>query len=246
MRIRLFALVSVIILAAVSAPAIARAPLKVWPNAKSQAVTKAPARSTLGTPPKLPDAPVADPSNFHGSQAQASSTSIDLSWVDNSNNEDHFHICRKMNHAANYDSSSIVELPANTTKFHVTGLEPETLYTFGLAASDGSYWSFMVETDVTTNPRPVTALKAVALSAKKVQLTWTNNSKTAELIMIERSTGTSNVFQKIFQTQPISLSSYTDASVAAGSKYVYRLVVLKLPFNASDYTFSSAVTTPAN
>ena len=247
MKTRLFVLASAAFTLAACAHGIARTkPATATPFPVTQQNTK------TGMPPiggiQAPAAgPIADPSNFHGTGPMAtSSTTIDLSWIDNSNNEDNFRICRKGKGVAAYNPSTIVVLPANTTKYHATGLDPETTYTFGLAASNSTNYSFMMETDATTNPRPPADLKAQAMGAAKVKLTWTNKSNIANLIMIERSMGNSSSFQKIFQTSPISISSYEDAAVSANTKYFYRLVVLKLPFNASDYTASVSVVTSKN
>jgi hypothetical protein len=100
-----------------------------------------------------------------------------------------------------------------------------------------------VETSATTNPYPPENLQAISLSSSQVKLTWTNRSKTADLIMIERKTGSGN-FEKIFQKQPVDLNTYRDKGLKPGTSYSYRLVVMKLPFNASDYTAAVSIGTP--
>jgi hypothetical protein len=62
--------------------------------------------------------------------------------------------------------------------------------------------------------------------------------------MIERRTGSGN-FEKVFQKQPVDINTYTDKGLKPGTSYSYRLVVMKLPFNASDYTTGVSVVTPA-
>jgi hypothetical protein len=199
---------------------------------------------TTAVPVLLPDGPIADPSNFHaGGPMTPSSTTIDLNWMDNSNNESGFKISRKIASWASYPPTPLAQLGPNTTKYHDTGLEPETTYSSILAAHrNGTVWSHAVEVTATTNPRPPTNLQAQALSPKKVQLSWQNHSNTANLIMIERREGNGG-FGKIFQTQAMNTATYLDEGLKSGTAYSYRLVVLKLPFNASDYTpVVSAVT----
>ena len=240
MRTKLFVLMSAAVLVAALVHAVEKS--KLPPSAKAP---------NTGTMPGLtPGGPITAPSNFHGAGPMAtSSTTIDLGWTDNSNNEDKFRICRKFAGQANYPETPIAMLPANTTKYQDTGLQAETSYSYILAASRGegtnSTWSTAVETIAMTNPRPPANLQAKATGAKQVKLAWPNASKAANLIMIERSTGNSNSFQKIFQTQPVNIATYVDEGLAPNTQYFYRLVVVKLPFNASDYTPAVSVVTPA-
>ncbi|MHB8894919.1 MAG: hypothetical protein ACYC99_07045 [Candidatus Geothermincolia bacterium] len=221
---------------------------KLAPDVKPSQVAPPPGLlrgGTLGTPPEQ-SGPLEAPTYFHaGGPMEPSSTTLNLTWKDNSTNESSFRICRKIVTNTSYPITPIAVLPPNTAKYHDTGLEPETTYSYILAAFNSTNSSFAVETTATTNPRPPEDLKAQAVSGKKVKLTWKNKSNTAELIMIERSAGTPGAFQKIFQKEPISLSSYVDEGLTPKTKYFYRLVVLKLPFNASDYTPNVSVVTPA-
>ena len=131
------------------------------------------------------------------------------------------------------------------TQYHDTGLEPETTYFYIIASVGGNQVSPAPgEASAMTNPRPPENLTATALSSSEVKLSWKNSSKVAELIMIERRTGKDSTFGKIFQKQPIDISTYVDTGLKPGTSYAYRLVVLKLPFNASNYTPAVSVVTP--
>jgi len=117
-------------------------------------------------------------------------------------------------------------------------------YYYILAAQRGEvYFSTAVETNAMTNPRPPENLTATALSSSEVKLSWKNSSKVADLIMIERRAGNSGTFEKIFQKEPIDICTYVDKDLKPGTSYAYRLVVLKLPFNASNYTPAVSVAT---
>jgi hypothetical protein len=214
---------------------------KQVPSARPGGAQTAPAA------PGLPDnAPVAEPTFFRVSgPVTTSSTTLDLSWMDNSTNENGFKIARRKGNEG-YPQTPIAHLGPNTTKYHDTGLEPETTYWYILAGFRGAIYTHGVEASGTTNPLAPANLTAQALSPKKVQLSWQNRSKVANLIMIERREGNGGTFQKIFQTEPINIATYADQGLKPGTTYGYRLVVLKLPFNASDYTPAVSVVTPAS
>lgn len=194
----------------------------------------------------LQTGPIAAPVNLHVNGPNvASSTTMDLSWMDMSNNEANFHIARTYANNPGSQAPLIAVLPANATKYHDTGLDPETKYKYVVAASRGDQWSTAVEAIGMTNPRPPKNLQAKALSGKKIQVTFQNGSNVADLIVLERSTGSPGAFQKIFQGPATTSTSYVDEGLTPQTKYFYRLLSLKLPFNFSDYTPHVGVTTLA-
>ncbi len=85
-----------------------------------------------GAPP--PPTPPAPPSGL--AATAVSSTQIDLSWIDNSNNEDGFIILRSLTSGGPY--STINTLPANTTSFSNTGLTPSTTYYYVVRSSNSA------------------------------------------------------------------------------------------------------------
>ena len=190
--------------------------------------------------------PSAAPTNFHAYAPMAtSSTTLNLTWTDNANNEDGFWIARRPFYQGNYPNTPTIKIGTNVTKYLDTGLEPETTYYYIIASVRGSNVSpSPEETSATTNPYPPENLQATALSSSEVKLTWTNRSKVADLIMIERRTGNGN-YGKVYQKEPVNINTYTDKGLKPGTSYAYRLVVMKLPFNASDYTLGVSVVTPA-
>lgn len=231
----------VLLVAAAGVAALSHAAEKGKRVPSARPATTGPAAVTPGL---LPDGPIADPTFFRASGPMTpSSTTLDLSWMDNSTNESGFKISRKIVSWASYPPTPLAQLGPNSTKYHDTGLEPETTYSYILAAHrNGTVWSHAVEVTATTNPRPPTNLHAQALGPKRVQLSWQNHSNTANLIMIERREG-NGAFGKLFQTQTMSTATYLDEGLKPGTAYAYRLLVLKLPFNASDYTPVASVVT---
>jgi hypothetical protein len=239
MRARLLVLMVAVAFVAGLSQAVEKG--KAVPSARPGNAGTAPAA------PGLPDtSPVADPTFFRVTgPVTTSSTTLDLAWMDNCTNENGYKISRRKVNTT-YSETPIANLGPNATKYHDTGLEPETTYWYVLAAFRGNVYSHAVEASGMTNPLSPANLTAQALSPKKVQLSWQNRSKVANLIRIERSEGNGGNFQKIFQTEPINIVTYLDTGLKPGTTYTYRLVVLKLPFNASDYTAAVSVVTPAS
>ena len=78
--------------------------------------------TTLPTPPAAPTGMVA---------TAVSSTQINLTWVDNSNNEDGFKIERKVGGGS---FTQIATVGADVTTYADTGLTPNTTYTYRVRA----------------------------------------------------------------------------------------------------------------
>ncbi len=83
-------------------------------------------------------------------------TTISLSWNDDSANELHFHLERKTGTEGTY--SEIATLDANTTTYTNTGLTPATLYVYRIRASNaGGYSGYSNEANGTTATPDITA-----------------------------------------------------------------------------------------
>ena len=120
----------------------------------------------------IPSGSPAAPAYFHASGPNAtSSTTMELSWKDNSNNEEGFWIARRPSYQGNYPSSPQIKVGPNVTQYHDTGLEPETTYYYIIASVVGTLVSpASVETSAMTNPRPPENFTATALSSSEVKL----------------------------------------------------------------------------
>ncbi|MEI7910168.1 MAG: fibronectin type III domain-containing protein [Verrucomicrobiota bacterium] len=69
--------------------------------------------------------------------ARASSVSanqINMTWIDNANNEDNYRVLRKITSASNY--AIIATLPPNTTSYLDTGINPGVTYDYHIQASN--------------------------------------------------------------------------------------------------------------
>jgi probable HAF family extracellular repeat protein len=109
---------------------------------------------TLPTDPRL--APPAAPSGL--SVKMASTSELDLTWTDNSNNENSFEVQSTTSDDGS-DWRDIGTVPANTTTFAHTGLQPYTHYTYRVRAvnvAGASGWSNEASGD--TGFRPLAAI----------------------------------------------------------------------------------------
>ncbi|MCR9253242.1 MAG: PHB depolymerase family esterase [bacterium] len=105
------------------------------------------------TPSDGTPTPPASPSNL--SAVSTGQTSIDISWTDNSNNEDSFIIERSQDDESNY--SVIATLSSNTTSYTDGGLNGATLYFYRVKAQNGAgASSFSPSTSATTDSESTT------------------------------------------------------------------------------------------
>jgi fibronectin type 3 domain-containing protein len=197
------------------------------------------------TIPGLP----AMPTYFHATPSGCcSSTTMELNWTDNSNNEDGFWIARRPSYQGNYPSTPQIKLGPNVTQYHDTGLEPETTYYYIITSIRGNQGPPppYPEAHAMTNPYPPENLQATALSSSEIKLTWMNRSKVAETLIIQRKTGSSGTFEQVFQKySPVDITTYTDKGLKPGTTYSYRMVVFISAFNGSDFSKEVSATTPA-
>ncbi len=86
--------------------------------------------TTDGTGPPPPPEPPADPSNL--TATSAGDAAIDMTWSDNSNNEDGFRVERRLGQSGSF--SAVANLGANVTSHTDTGLDPATEYCYRVFA----------------------------------------------------------------------------------------------------------------
>jgi hypothetical protein len=117
--------------------------------------------TATATTQAVPDPTVKDPSAL---EATAASTSaINLKWVDNSSNETEFQIERSA--SATFTSPTVIVAPANATTFADTGLTAATTYYYRVRAKNATnssgYSNTASATTQTTPPPTVTYREAV-------------------------------------------------------------------------------------
>ena len=92
-------------------------------------------------------------------------------------------------------------------------------------------------------PAAQTGFSISALSSSQIQLNWTAQMSTATSQLIQRSTDGIN-FTTI-ATVPALLNSYTDANLAGGTKYYYRIIATNATGNSAPTAIASISTLSA-
>ena len=162
------------------------------------------------------------PSNL--SVSAQSSTSIRITWADNSNNETGFKIERKTS-SGNY--SQITTVSANTTSYTNTGLSSNTLYYYRVRAYNSAGNSAYSGEDYTitngsgSTPSAPSNLSVSTQSATSIRITWTDNSNNETGFKIERKTSGGNYSQ--IATVNANITSYTNTGLSSNTRYYYRV-----------------------
>lgn len=153
-----------------------------------------------------------------------SSSQINLSWADNSNNELDFKIERKTGTGGDY--AEIATVAANSTSFPNTGLLASTQYFYRVRARTADTFSLYSNVaDATTSggsspPAAPSNLNAFGVSGNRIDLSWTDNSSNETGFKIEIDPG--NGFFPL-ATVGAGVTSYSDTSVSPSQFYCYRV-----------------------
>ena len=166
-------------------------------------------------PPNLPSELVAD---------AVSPSQIDLSWIDNSNNETKFEVWRKTQGGT---WGILNELAEDSVIYSDTGLAPGTAYYYQVRACNPDGCSNYSNTaSATTQEPPLTPplapsnLFAYALSGSQIFLVWKDNSDNEQGFKIERDDGSGFIE---LTTVSANQTSYLDQGLSSNSFYAYRV-----------------------
>ena len=161
--------------------------------------------------------------------ATAVSTSqIDLSWTDNSDNESGFKIERKEGAGGTY--GEIGNVGANESTYSDTDplLVQNTTYYYKVKAyNQGGDSGYSNEDSDTTHPLPPddpSNLNASAVSTGQIDLTWSDNSDNESGFKIERKEGTGGTYTEIDNVGAnVSTYSDTDPLLTPTTTYFYQV-----------------------
>ncbi len=215
-----------------------------------------PATTLLTTPPVFPvDPPVLAPPGalapFAPSalQAQAAPGLVQLTWQDNSLNEDGIKVRRRGPTDTGFVDIAI--LGPNATAYADATTQPNTTYTYRVRAFNAAGGAVSNDAVVTTPPAggaiavPLApgGLTATALSPTQVALAWQDNSGNEDGFKVKRQGPGETAFTDI-ASLPANATGYTDSGAQPGRTYTYRVRA----FNAAGGAVSNeaAVATPAN
>jgi len=194
--------------------------------------------TTLTPAPTVPSAPT----GF--SAVAASTTQINLTWIDNSNNESGFQIDRAS--TVNGPFSSIYVAGANVTSYNDTGLVSGVTYYYRVSSFNAPGFSAYDSASATTTvavtvPVAPSSLSASAQSSTQIFLTWADNSNNETGFQVLRATSSGGPFSSVY-TSASNVTSYNDSGLASGVTYYYRVSAFN-GAGSSSYTSASATTT---
>jgi hypothetical protein len=182
------------------------------------------------------------PTNLTAVVSATSTTQINLTWTDNSDNENEFRLERKTGSSGTY--TQIVSVATNTTAYANTGVSDGTIYYYRARACNAvACSSYSNEASVTTVLVAPTNLTCTSISSSQINLTWTDNSTSETGFKIERdiSSPPSTV---IFTTGQNAIT-YNDANLSENTLYYYRVRAYNSASGVySGYTSICSTSTP--
>ncbi len=192
-------------------------------------------RVAASTPPFAP----ADPSAF--TATPVSTTSIRLTWTDNSNNEEGFRLFRGRTGVPGLQL--IATLAPNVMSHEDTGLDTSTTYVYQIEAFNRGGDSGRVTTTGTTySLESPSELTVTVLSGGRARLRWKDNSNGETGFQIERKIGNGS-FQVVGNVRK-NVRAYLDTRLAAGQNYIYRVRASGKSGAASGYSNEAGILTP--
>lgn len=170
---------------------------------------------------------------------------IDLTWTDDSDNEDGFKIERKEG-LGSY--SEIATVMSNTTTFTDSSVSAEKTYSYRIRAynsfGNSSYSSELVISTPPCGPVPnaPTNLTATLISVSEAKLKWTDNSDNEQNFILERKAegGTYAVVGTIVS----NTVETTSTGLLPDTKYYFRIRA-RNEYGYSNYSNETSVTTPS-
>jgi hypothetical protein len=171
-------------------------------------------------PPLLPPTAPSDLAAIGVTQQQ-----IDLTWVDNSANENGFEIRRSLDGS---EYAVIASVGNDVTSFSDTGLHPNTTHFYKVCAFNkaGSSCSDVVTGKTLSGVIPPSNLDATPISKSQIDLAWTDNSNNEDGFRIYRILDSNNGWEQVGEVGA-DYSSYSDNVLDSATTYYYRVCAFK-------------------
>jgi serine protease len=181
-------------------------------------------RTTTSSTPTAPTAPASLAAK------EMTANCVDLSWADQSSNEDGFEIQRKTD-SGSY--TAIARVAANTTTYADGTTESSKSYTYRVRAynSGGEAYSNEASVTVSSAPTAPASLAAKVVTLSRVDLSWADQSSNEDGFRIERKTGTGS--WGVLAQLGANSTAYSDTSVQKDVTYSYRVIAFNAPGSAS-------------
>ncbi len=169
------------------------------------------------------------------------SSTIILSWEDNSDNEDGFLLIMSL--SIEFSDADTIEIDKDTESFSDQDLEKNTKYFYKIKAFNSNVDSEYSSTiDATTNDAlsSPSELVAVPMSPNQIDISWMDNSDDEDKFVLERSVDKNDFSSATLIDIDKDASSYSDMSLATGNTYWYRIKAMKDELSSSYSNLDSA------
>ncbi|MDD5596027.1 MAG: fibronectin type III domain-containing protein, partial [Candidatus Omnitrophica bacterium] len=156
-----------------------------------------------------------------------SSSQIKMNWADRSDNEDGFKIERSV--FPDKDFSQIATMGPNSREYgdYGPGLKVNTTYYYRIRAynskGDSDYSNVANATTIEDIPAAPTNLTANAVSARQVDLSWTDNSQKEDGFKIEIRAASENKFREWAKLIGSNITSYSVIGIAPDNLFFFRV-----------------------
>jgi C1A family cysteine protease len=177
----------------------------------------------------------------------ASSSQINLSWSDGSNDEDGFRIERCQGPGCT-SFTQVAIVGTGVKSYSNSGLTANTPYTYRVcaynSAGNSGYSNSAAATTLPASQLPTapSGLTATAVSRSQINLSWADNSNNEDGYKVERCRGSRCTnFQQIAVTGP-NVTSYANTGLRRRTAYSYRVRAYNSTGN-SGYSNTSGATT---
>lgn len=159
--------------------------------------------------------------------SRLSEENIQLTWVDNTNDETGFAIERCEGANCDFSTKITIEVSADQTSYTNQLLTPDTTYRYQVkAVKDGvdCPWSspYSIASETTTTLNAPSTLATTLVNTTQVDLTWVDNTAHETNFVIERCIASSCSYAEI-DTLPADTTSYSDTGACSGETYNYRV-----------------------
>lgn len=170
---------------------------------------------TTPAPPPPPPGPIA-PSALNARPFRSSNNPVEITWNDNSSDEEGFRLERAASDQGPWESAG-TRVPNSTTTYEWNRPVEQRLCYRVIAFRGQSESASNV--DCTYIPAPPTALTIAAITAQQVDLTWTDNSSYEESFVVQRSIAGGS-FTDI-ATVGADVTTFRDVTISADETYRY-------------------------
>ncbi|HEX5875607.1 MAG TPA: fibronectin type III domain-containing protein, partial [Pyrinomonadaceae bacterium] len=189
--------------------------------------------------------PPAAPANL--TATTVSSSQINLSWTDNSNNENGFKVEQSTDGTT---FTQIAMLGSNSVSFSATGLSASTTYHYRVVSfNDAGNSAFSNTASATTSGAPPVSiaapsgLTATAVSRTQINLSWTDNSGNETGFRIERCKNANCTNYVEIAQVGVNVQTFADTTVNRNTTYRYRVRAFNAGGNSA-YSNSASAKTP--